>query len=142
MVSYDGQRTNGPGALVTPLRSPTLGKESALYVVNHPKATPRCGSQLHGGPRTLHSMRLPEPAPWAGATVESWTTREGRPHQGPCPALLDSRTVDVRVSLPACEIYAMGGSDSPPAYPLPARHVARWGRGDFTVYLGVSSAAM
>ena len=109
MVSYDGQRTNGPGALVTPLRSPTLGKESALYVVNHPKATPRCGSQLHGGPRTLHSMRLPEPAPWAGATVESWTTREGRPHQGPCPALLDPRTVDVRVSLPACEIYVMGG---------------------------------
>ncbi len=40
MVSYDGQRTNGPGALVTPLRSPTLGKgkESALYVINHPKA--------------------------------------------------------------------------------------------------------
>ena len=37
MVSYDGQRINGPGALVTPLRSPTLGKESALYVVNHPK---------------------------------------------------------------------------------------------------------
>ena len=62
-VSYDGQRTNGPGALVTPLRSPTLSKESALYVVNYPKATPRCGSQLHGGPRTLHSMRLPEPAP-------------------------------------------------------------------------------
>ena len=132
------QRAGCPGH-ASPLSDPRQGVCSLRG--QPPQATPRCGSRLHGGPRTLHSMRLPEPAPWAGATVESWTTREGRPLRGPCPALLDSRTVDVRVSLPACEIYAMGGSDSPPAYPLPARHVARWGRGDFTVYLGVSSAA-
>jgi hypothetical protein len=132
------QRAGCPGH-ASPLSDPRQGVCSLRG--QPPQATPRCGSRLHGGPRTLHSMRLPAPAPWAGATVESWTTREGRPLRGPCPALLDSRTVDVRVSLPACEIYAMGGSDSPPAYPLPARHVARWGRGDFTVYLGVSSAA-
>jgi hypothetical protein len=32
-------------------------------------------------------------------------------------------------------------SDSAPAYPLPTRYVACRGRGDFTVNLGVSSAA-
>ena len=36
MVSYDDRRANGWDALVTsPLSDP--GKESALYVVNHPK---------------------------------------------------------------------------------------------------------
>ena len=119
-------------------RSPTLGKESALYVVNHPKATPRCGSQLHGGPRTLRSMRSPELAPRAGAKVESWTTREGRPHRGPCPALLEPRTSMSESAYPHAKPTSWAVLDSAPTFPLPTRDVACR---DFVVYLGVLSAA-
>ena len=56
MVSHDDRRANGRDALVTsPLSDPRQGVCSLRG--QPPQATPRCGSQLHGGPRVLRSMR-------------------------------------------------------------------------------------
>ena len=133
MVSYDGQRTSGRDAPVMPLRSPTLG-EYLLYVVNHPKATPRCGSQLHGGPRILLSMRPPEPAPRDDPRGTASFEDPVRRHWNLGLSTSES-------AYPQAKSASWEVSDLAPAYPLSTRHVACKGRGDFTVALGVSSAA-
>jgi hypothetical protein len=79
-----------------------------------PQATPRCGSLLHGGPRVLRSMRLAEPAPRAGAKVESWTSREGEASQRTLPGVTGHSDAPVRVILPARETYVLEAPDSSP----------------------------
>ena len=107
MVSYDDRRANGWDALVTsPLSDPRQGVCSLRGQL--PQATPRCGSLLHGGPRVLRSMRLAEPAPRAGAKVESWTSREGEASQRTLPGVTGTSDVNIRVSLPARETYVFG----------------------------------
>ena len=88
-------------------------------MVNHPKATPRSGSRLHGGPRVLRSMRSTEPAPWAGAKVVSWTTREGEASQRTLPGVTGTSSVNFRVSLPARQTYVLGGTGPSSDLPTP-----------------------
>ena len=109
MVTYDNQRTNGRDALVT--SPPPDPRQGVCFLRGQPpQATPRCGSLLHGGPRVLRSMRLAEPAPRAGAKVESWTSREGEASQRTLPGVTGTSDVNIRVSLPARQTNVMGGT--------------------------------
>jgi hypothetical protein len=118
MVSYDNRRANGRDALVT-LPPSDLRQGVCFLRGQPPQATPRCGSLLHGGPRVLRSMRLAEPAPRAGAKVESWTSREGEASQRTLPGVTGSSDVNFRVSLPARETNVMGGTGLSSDLPTP-----------------------
>ena len=118
MVTYDDRRANGRDALVT--SPPPDPRQGVCFLRGQPpQATPRCGSLLHGGPRVLRSMRLAEPAPRAGAKVESWTSREGEASQRTLPGVTGPSDVNIRVSLPARETYVLGGTGLSSDLPTP-----------------------